>query len=145
MRSSEGWSCSYSVSKSLRGLQEVRHTLMSWSLHRMFLCLVFRAVNVENLASHRYVVENGINIDKTMSESSEYRAYSCSIMPKIQGLLLSENFPLRFSSHERFISCVSFAASKYFSDNIYYIPLKRVTDQSILFQLCQVFHRKIMN
>src|SRR6218665_1267570 len=112
MRSSEGWSCSYSVSKSLRSLKEVRHTLMSWSLHRMFQCLVFRAVNVEKLSSHRYVVENGINIDKAMSESSEYRAYSCSIMPKIQRLLLSENFPLRFSSHERSISCASFAASK---------------------------------
>ena len=72
----------------------MRHTLMSWSLHRMFLCLVFRAVNVENLASHRYVVENGINIDKTMSESSEYRAYSCSIKPKIQRHL--RTFPLDF-------------------------------------------------
>jgi len=83
------------------------------------------AVNVEHLASHRYmyVVENGINIDKAMSESSGHRAYSYSIKPKIQKLL-SENFPLRFLLHDRSISCASVAASKNFSD----IRLKRVTD-----------------
>ena len=69
---------------------------MSWSLHRM--CLGFVAVNVEHLASHRYmyVVENGINIDKAMSESSEYRAYIYNIKPKIQKNCYLRTFPLDF-------------------------------------------------
>ena len=54
----------------MRGLKQVRHSLMSWSVHSLFLYLVFIAVNAENPASHRYVAENGNNIDKAMSESS---------------------------------------------------------------------------
>src|SRR6218665_1165973 len=42
------------------------------------LCLAFIAVNAENLASHRYEVENGNNIDKAMSESSEYTVAALS-------------------------------------------------------------------
>ena len=62
------------ISKSMRGLKEVRHSLMSWSVHSLFLYFVFIAVNAEkhaeNPASHSYVVENGNNTDKAISESS---------------------------------------------------------------------------
>jgi len=63
---------------SLRGLKEVRHSLMSWPVHSLFLCLVFIAVNDEAIASHRYVVENGKNIYQAMSESSEHTVAALS-------------------------------------------------------------------
>jgi|SRR6218665_866841 len=82
------------LSKSMRGLKEVGHSLMSWSLRSLIMCLVFIAVNAENLASHRYVVENGNNIDQPMSERS-----GCTVAALRQriGRLLSENFPFTFS------------------------------------------------
>ena len=44
----------------------------------MFVCLVFTAINAENPASHRSVVENGNNADKAISESSEYTVAALS-------------------------------------------------------------------
>ena len=76
------------------------------------LSVIFRAVNVENLASHRYmyVVENDINIDKATSEDSEYTVVALSQTYKDCYL---RTFPLDFHRmHERSFSCPSFAASK---------------------------------
>ena len=114
--------------------------LMSWSLQSLFMCLVFIAVNAENLASHRYVVENGNNIDKAISESLGHTVAALS--QKIERLLY-ENFPFRFFLHERSSSCASFAVLK--KNNVGDVHLKRVSDPSSLFQLCHVFHVKRMN
>ena len=87
------------ISKSMRGLKPVRHSLMSWSVHSLFL---YRT-------SHRYVVENGNNIDKEIPESS---GNPVAVLSQKIERLFSDNFSFRVQSHEKSISCASFAADK---------------------------------
>ena len=78
-------------------------------MHSLFLYFVFIAVNAENPASHRYVVENGNNTDNAISESSGNTVAALS--QKIERLL-SENFSFSVPSQESSISWASFAADK---------------------------------
>ena len=50
------------ISKSIHGLKQV--SLMSWSVHSLFLYLAFIDVNAQNPASRMCMVDNGNEIDK---------------------------------------------------------------------------------